>query len=274
MVVSKRSNHFLLVVLQLALLYSKCISYYTKYHWLTISSLVAAHSQVIWFSCQATCPGVLTQYDCRINSSRAKFTITGKSVSGTTLFRPHDPVGQVRRVGRYFNATKTDNNAFTLDFIAEVKYNDKVTVECTDMNDNSDHNSKQCPIVIKGNLKQLYLVKHLSILSTDPPSRSPHSLSYLALNTTSVVISWSSIWYSYMCVDYYRVNLSTPLDYQLIDTMLTYIIINDIEQGRPYTYNVAAVDGGDRSGPQSYTRCFSIDCKLFTFVLALLVITL
>ena len=114
----------------------------------------------------------------------------------------------------------------------------------------------------------------MSTLSTDPPSRSPHSLSYLALNTTSVVISWSSIWYSYMCVDHYLVNLSTPLDHQLIDTKFTYIIINDIAQGRPYTYSVAAVDGGNRSGPLSYTRCFSIDCKLFTLVLVLLLITL
>ena len=115
---------------------------------------------MLWFSCQAPCPGVLTQFDCRINSSRAKFTVTGKGVSGTTVFRPRDPVGLVRQVGRYFNATKTDDNAFILDFIAEVKYNDKVTVECTDMNDNSDRRSKQCLIVIKGNLRQLKLVKN------------------------------------------------------------------------------------------------------------------
>ena len=99
-------------------------------------------------------------------------------------------------------------------------------------------------------------------MSTGPPTTSPSSLSYTAISSTTVTISWSSS--SEKCLDYYSVNVTNQSTNQeeIFNTTSTSLTISNRLEGVQYTYTVAVVDGANRSGPQSYSGCLNLDSKL------------
>ena len=104
----------------------------------------------MFFPCPTFCPEVSAIYHCVITSAIARWAVSG-SVSGTNSFSTNDPIGRTITVGNSFTANKTGSNSFSLNFIANVEFNNSVTVECRDQNDgNSNTNSKQCTIELEG----------------------------------------------------------------------------------------------------------------------------
>ena len=104
----------------------------------------------------------------------------------------------------------------------------------------------------------------LITISTGPPVTSPSLLSYTAISSTSVTISWSS---SEQCLDYYRVIVTNQNTNQqeVFNTTSTSLIISNRLEGVQYSYTVAVVDGANRSGPQSNSGCFNLDSKFCHF---------
>ena len=112
--------------------------------------LVCVHSQVVNFPCLTFCPEVSAVYHCVITSAVSRWTVSG-SVSGTNSFSAGDAIGHTLPVGSSFTANKTDSTSFSLNFIANVEFNNSVTVECRDLVDgNSNTNSRQCTIMLEG----------------------------------------------------------------------------------------------------------------------------
>ena len=97
---------------------------------------------------------------------------------------------------------------------------------------------------------------------TGPPTTSPSLMSYTAINSTSITISWSPS--SEQCLDYYSVTIFNQKNSQqeIFYTTSTSLIISNIPEGVQYSYTVAVVDGANRSGPQSNSSCFNLDSKL------------
>ena len=113
-------------------------------------SVIPVHSQVVSFPCPTFCPEVPAIYHCVITSSLARWTVSG-SVSGTNSFGAADAIGSTKPVGSSFTAIKTSSNSFSLNFTANVEFNNSVTVECRDLADgNSTTNSRQCTIELEG----------------------------------------------------------------------------------------------------------------------------
>ena len=88
-------------------------------------------------------------------------------------------------------------------------------------------------------------------MNVGPPTTSPGPLSYTAISSTSVNISWLPS--SEQCLDYYKVivtNQNTNQQEIFNTTSISLTISNRLE-GVQYSYTVAVVDGANRSGPQS-----------------------
>ena len=101
----------------------------------------------------------------------------------------------------------------------------------------------------------------LITISTGPPTTSPSLLSYTAISSISVNISWSPS--SEQCLAYYRVaviNQNTNKQ-EVINTTSTSLNISNRLEGVQYSYTVAVVDGANRRGPQN-SGCFNLDSKL------------
>ena len=98
--------------------------------------------------------------------------------------------------------------------------------------------------------------------STGPPTISPSSLSYTAISSTSVNISWSPS--SEQCLHHYSVTVTNKSSNQqeMFNTSSTSITISNRQEGVQYSYTVAVVDGANRSGPQSNSGCFNLDSML------------
>ena len=99
-------------------------------------------------------------------------------------------------------------------------------------------------------------------LSTGPPTTTPSLLSYTAINSTSVTISWSIS--LEQCLDYYSVTVTNQNTNQreILNTTSTSLTISNRLEGVQYSYTVAVVDGANRNGPQSNSGCFNLDSKL------------
>ena len=105
---------------------------------------------MVSLSCPTFCPEVPAIYHCVITSALARWEISG-NVSGVTSFGAGDAIGHTLPVGSSFTANKTGSNSFSLNFTANVEFNNSVTVECRDQVDgNSNTNSKQCSIMLEG----------------------------------------------------------------------------------------------------------------------------
>ena len=102
----------------------------------------------------------------------------------------------------------------------------------------------------------------LLTISTGPPTTSPSSLSYTAISSTSVSISWSPS--LEQCLDYYSVTVTDKNTNQqeFVNTTSTSLTISNRLEGVQYSYTVAVVDGVNRNGPQSNSGCFNLDSKL------------
>ena len=100
------------------------------------------------------------------------------------------------------------------------------------------------------------------LISTGPPTTSPSLLSYTAISSISVNISWSP--YSEQCLDYYSVTVANKNTNQqeFVNTTSTSLIISNRLEGVQYSYTVAVVDRANRNGPQSNNGCFNLDSKL------------
>ena len=113
-------------------------------------SLVCVHSQVVDFNCTTFCPEVTAKYHCVITSTVARWTVSG-SVTGANSFGAAAAIGDTLPIGSSFTANKTGSNSFSLNFTANVEFNNSVTVECADQNDaNMTTNSRQCTIKLEG----------------------------------------------------------------------------------------------------------------------------
>ena len=118
-------------------------------------SVIPVHSQVVSFPCPTFCLEVPAIYHCVITSAVARLTVSG-SVSGVNSFGAADAIGHTLPVGNSFTANKTGSNSFSLNFIANVEFNNSVTVDCRDQNDgNSSTNSRQCTIELEGECELL-----------------------------------------------------------------------------------------------------------------------
>ena len=113
-------------------------------------SVIPVHSQLVSFPCPTFCPEVPAVYHCVITSALSRWEVSG-SVSGVTSFGAGDAIGHTLSVGSSFTANKTGSTSFSLNFTANVEFNNSVTVECRDQADgNSNTNSRQCTIILEG----------------------------------------------------------------------------------------------------------------------------
>ena len=122
-----------------------------------------------------------------------------------------------------FTGNKTGITSFSLNFTADVEFNNSVTVTCQDQA--NDNNS----------------------LLTGPPTTSPSLLSDNAINFTSVNISWSP--FSEQCLDYYYVtvtNQSTKQQDNLTNASTFVTTISNKLERVQYIYTVAVADGANR----------------------------
>ena len=102
------------------------------------------------FNCTTICPEVPAIYHCVITSAVSLWTVSG-SVSGANSFGTGDAIGSTKPVGSSFTAIKTDSNSFSLNFTANVEFNNSVTVECRDQIDgNISTQSRECTIELEG----------------------------------------------------------------------------------------------------------------------------
>ena len=101
---------------------------------------------MVSFPCPTTCPEVQVKYECDITSQIVQWNISG-SVSGQTTYGASDPTGLTKQISSSFTANKTGSTSFSLNFTADVEFNNSVTITCQDL---SNGNSKQCTIELKG----------------------------------------------------------------------------------------------------------------------------
>ena len=161
---------------------------------------------MVSFPCSTFCPEVPAKYHCVISSALARWVVSGTGINGERSYGALDPIGHTLPLAGSpsFIANKTGNNSFSLNFTANVEFNNSVTVMCVDQADtNSNTNVRQCIIELKGKRGKLLLSV---TISTGPPTTSPSSLSYTDINSTSVTISWSPS--SEECLDYYNVTVT------------------------------------------------------------------
>ena len=214
------------------------------------------------FPCSIFCPEVPAIYHCVITSAQVRWSVSGTGINGERSFGAGDPIGRTLLLfgSPSFIANKTSNNSFSLNFTANVEFNNSVTVMCLDLADsNSNTDSRLCIIELEGKREKLLL----SItISTGPPTTSPSSLSYTAISSTSVTISWSPS--SEQCLDYYNVTVTNQNTNQqeFFTAMSTSVTVYDRQERVQYSYSVAVVDGANRSGSQSNSGCFNLDSML------------
>ena len=105
---------------------------------------------MVSFPCPTTCPEVQVKYECVITSQTAQWNVSG-SVSGHTTYGANDPIGLTKQINSFFTANKTGNTSFSLNFTADVDFDNSVMVECRDGDDpNNNTNSRQCTIELVG----------------------------------------------------------------------------------------------------------------------------
>ena len=68
-------------------------------------------------------------------------------LGGQATYSASDPIGTLKQIGSFFTANKTGNTSFSLNFTADVEFNNSVTITCQDL---SNGNSKQCTIELEG----------------------------------------------------------------------------------------------------------------------------
>ena len=214
------------------------------------------------FPCSIFCPEVPAIYHCVITSAQVRWSVSGTGINGERSYGASDPIGRTLPLlgSPSFIVNKTSNNSFSLNFTANIEFNNSVTVTCVDQADsNSNTDSRQCIFELKGKREKLLL--SITIL-TGPPTTSPSSLSYTAISATSVTISWSPS--SEQCLDYYSVTVTNQNTNQqeIINTTSTSLTISNRQEGVQYSYTVTVVDGANRSGPQSNSGCFNLDSML------------
>ena len=223
-------------------------------HWLSTLLtdylfLVCVHSQVVSLNCPIFCPEVPAIYHCVITSERLTLTVTG-NFGGVTIYDQNDDIGTLKPFGSSFTANKTGTTSFSLIFTAEVKFNNSASVICTDQIDsNTNTNTRQCSIDLEGKINSTSIIT--MSLSTGPPTTTPGPLSYSAISSTAVNISWLPS--SEECLDYYRVTVTNQSTnhQEIFNTTSTSLTISDRLEGVQYSYTVAVVDRANRSGPQS-----------------------
>ena len=98
------------------------------------------------FNCTTFCPEVLAIYHCVITSQRLLLSVSG-NLSGFTSYDQDDSIGTLKQIGSSFTANKTGSNSFSLNFTANVEFNNSVTVTCQDL---GNGNTRQCTIELEG----------------------------------------------------------------------------------------------------------------------------
>ena len=91
-----------------------------------------------------------------ITSALARWDVSG-SASGVSSYLAVDPVGRIRSVASSFTTNKTGSTSFSLNFNADVEFNNSVNVTCSDAADaNMNTNSRQCTIELEGKREKEY----------------------------------------------------------------------------------------------------------------------
>ena len=107
---------------------------------------------MVSFPCPTTCPEVQVKYECVITSQTAQWNVSSSfGVGGHTTYGANDPIGLTKQISIFFTANKTGSTSFSLNFTADVDFNNSVMVICRDGDDpNKSTSSRQCTIELVG----------------------------------------------------------------------------------------------------------------------------
>ena len=109
---------------------------------------------MVSFPCLTFCPEVPAIYHCVITGTTSRWRINGGVSNGEITYLSNEDIGLLKQVSSSFTANKTGSNSLSLNFTAEIEYNNSVTVECLDLDDNTV-NGRQCTIILEGKNKTL-----------------------------------------------------------------------------------------------------------------------
>ena len=105
---------------------------------------------MVSFPCSTFCPEVPAIYHCVITGTTSRWRVSGGGVTnGEVTYLSAEAIGLIKSVSNSFTANKTGSNSLSLNFTAEIEYNNNVTVECLDL-DNNTVNGRQCTITLEG----------------------------------------------------------------------------------------------------------------------------
>ena len=103
---------------------------------------------MVSFPCPTACPEVQVKYECVITSQIAQWNVSSSfGVGGHTTYGANDPIGLTKQISIFFTANKTGSTSFSLNFTADVDFDNSVTITCQDL---SNGNSEQCTVELKG----------------------------------------------------------------------------------------------------------------------------
>ena len=98
------------------------------------------------FPCPTTCPEVQVKYKCDITSQVAQWNVSG-DFGGQTTYSKSDSVGLIKQISSFFTANKTGSTSFSVNFTADVEFNNSVIITCQDL---TNGDSKQCIVELEG----------------------------------------------------------------------------------------------------------------------------
>ena len=85
-----------------------------------------------------------------ITGTASRWRVNGGGViNNEVTYIPNEDIGLIKTVTNSFTANKTGSNSLSLSFTAKVEYNNSVTVECLDL-DNNTVNGIQCTLTLDG----------------------------------------------------------------------------------------------------------------------------
>ena len=101
---------------------------------------------MVSFPCPTFCPEIQAKYVCNITSQIVQWNVNS-FFGGQTTYDASDDIGLTKQISSFFTANKTGSTSFSLNFTADVEFNNSVTITCQDL---SNSNGRQCTIELEG----------------------------------------------------------------------------------------------------------------------------
>ena len=98
------------------------------------------------FPCPTTCPEVQVKYECDITSQAVQLNVSS-NYGGQTTYSASDSIGMIKPIGSFFTANKTGSTSFSVNFTADIEFNNSVIITCQDL---TNGDSKQCIVELEG----------------------------------------------------------------------------------------------------------------------------